>query len=69
MAVGENPDGAYKLDVNPSFASFQNVEVTKVDETKPWKPPVEVSVTKADGSTEIIDASTPFFTFEGADGG
>lgn len=62
---------AFELDVNGEFAGFAKVEVTKRDETKPWKPGLEVRVTKADGSVaEGLAASTPFFTFKAkAEGG
>jgi hypothetical protein len=59
----------YALHADPAFLDFQNVEVTKVDDTKPWKPAVEVKVVKADGTTvEGVDANTPFFAFRDAEG-
>ena len=59
----------YKLESNPEFLGFQGVEVTKVDDTKPWKPALEVRTTKADGTiVENMDASTPFFTFKDGKG-
>ena len=59
----------YTLDSNEEFLDFQNVEVTKRDNTKPWKPALEVKVTKADGSiVENLDANTPFFTFRDSEG-
>ena len=49
---------------NSDFLDFQKVEVTKVDDSKPWKPPVEVKVIKSNGEVvEGLDANTPFFTF------
>lgn len=66
----ERAEGHFELDANKEFLGFQKVEVTKVDETKPWKPALEVKVTKADGSlAEGLDANTPFFTFKSLEGG
>jgi hypothetical protein len=49
---------------NSDFLDFQKVEVTKVDDSKPWKPPLEVKVIKSNGEVvEGLDAGTPFFTF------
>ena len=60
----ETEEQKYALDSNQAFLGFQKVEVTKVDDSKPWKPALEVKVTKADGSvSENLDANTPFFTF------
>ena len=65
----ETEEQNYALDSNPAFLGFQNVEVTKTDDTKPWKPALEVKVTKADGSAaENLDANTPFFTFRDSEG-
>lgn len=65
----ESEEQKYALDSNQEFLGFQNVEVTKTDETKPWKPALEVKVTKADGSAaENLDANTPFFTFRDSKG-
>ena len=65
----ETEDQKYALDSNQEFLGFQNVEVTKTDDTKPWKPALEVKVTKADGSVaENLDANTPFFTFRDSEG-
>lgn len=59
----------YKVKSNEAFLHFRSVEETKHDETKPWKPAVEVRVAKADGTIiEGLDASTPFFIFEDAYG-
>lgn len=59
----------FTLDSNQMFLGFQKVEVTKVDDTKPWKPASEVRVTKADGSVvENLDANTPFFIFRDSEG-
>lgn len=55
---------AYSLEANRQFLNFQRVEVTKIDETKPWKPALEVKVTKEDGTVvEGLNANLPFFTF------
>lgn len=60
----------YSLDTDREYLGFQKVEVTKVDETKPWKPALEVKVIKGDGTVvEGIDATTPFFTFKNNEGG
>jgi hypothetical protein len=65
----ETEEQKYALDSNQAFLGFQNVEVTKTDDTKPWKPALEVKVTKADGSVaENLDANTPFFTFRDSEG-
>lgn len=54
----------YKVETNQDFLNFQNVDVTKIDDSKPWKPALEVKVTQADGTVvEGLDAKTPFFTF------
>lgn len=62
METRETP-GSYSLESDPKYLNFKKVEVTKRDETKPWKPPVEVKVTLANGNEETIDAGSPFFTF------
>lgn len=60
---------AYTLKVNPEFLGFKKVEVTEIDNTKPWKPPKKVRVTKEDGSiVENLDAETPFFIFQDPEG-
>lgn len=67
MPTGEKKEAEpnFQLESNPEFLDFQKVEVTSVDESKPWKPAKEVRVTKKDGSAaENLDASTPFFTFK-----
>lgn len=65
----EAEDQKYALDSNQEFLGFKNVEITKTDDTKPWKPALEVRVTKADGSVaENLDANTPFFTFRDSKG-
>ena len=65
----ETEEQKYALDSNQAFLGFQSVEVTKTDDTKPWKPALEVKVTKADGSvSENLDANTPFFTFRDSEG-
>jgi len=65
----ESEERNYALDSNQEFLGFQNLEVTKADDTKPWKPALEVKVTKADGSVaENLDANTPFFTFRDSEG-
>ncbi len=59
----------FQIQANPEFLDFQKVEVTSVDETKPWKPAKEVKVIKKDGSVaENLEASTPFFTFKDKEG-
>lgn len=51
--------------VNSEMAAFSQVEITKVDEELPWKPPVEVSVTLSDGRVaEEVDAATPIYAFK-----
>jgi hypothetical protein len=57
-----------QLKSDPKYLGFQKVTVLTKDETKPWKPPLTVEVTLADGSKEVIPAATPFFTFV-TDGG
>jgi len=55
----------YTVEADPKYLQFKSVDVTKVDESKPWKPAAEVSVVMADGSVEEhVDAKTPFFTFK-----
>lgn len=58
----------YKLESSPDYLNFQSVEVTEVDESKPWKPALKVKVTKADGSEEEIAANEPFFTLTDKEG-
>ncbi|MGK5086393.1 hypothetical protein WDW86_02450, partial [Bdellovibrionota bacterium FG-2] len=54
---------------DPTYSDFQRVEVTKEDDSKPWKPPVEVRVTLADGAVkEGVKAETPFYTLHSSDG-
>lgn len=67
----EGQSGAFDLQSNQEYLGFQGVEVTKIDDTKPWKPALEVRVTKMDGQVvEGLSASTPFFTFKAkAEGG
>lgn len=67
----EGEPGAFDLQSDQEYLGFQKVEVTKIDETKPWKPALEVRVTKSDGQVvEGLPASTPFFTFTAkAEGG
>ncbi|OGI64643.1 hypothetical protein A3H53_02295 [Candidatus Nomurabacteria bacterium RIFCSPLOWO2_02_FULL_40_10] len=57
--VEENPP--YQLISVSEYLGFKNVEVTEVDETKPWKPAKKVKVIKKDGEVVEIDATTPFF--------
>ncbi len=65
----EIKESIYTLDFNPEFLGFQNVKVTEIDDSKPWKPALKVEVTKADGSVvENLDANTPFFTFRDSEG-
>ncbi|MCI0479647.1 hypothetical protein L0Y59_03825, partial [Candidatus Uhrbacteria bacterium] len=59
----------YALEADPTYKDFRKVEVTAYDETKPWRPALEVSVTKADGAVEEhVDANRPMYTFEDAQG-
>lgn len=68
-ATREFQSPKYSLETNGEFINFQGVEVTKIDDTKPWKPAIEVAVTKADGTVaEELAANTPFFTFRDAGG-
>jgi len=55
----------YKVEVNGKYLDFQSIEETKHDETKPWKPALEVTVVTKNGKKiEGLNANTPFFTFE-----
>lgn len=66
----EGAEGHYTLESAKEYLGFRKVEVTKVDETKPWKPALEVKVVKGDGTTvEGLDANMPFFTFKSKEGG
>lgn len=57
-------DREYTLESNEEFLDFKKIEVTKTDDTKPWKPALEVSVLKNDSTAiENLDANTSFFTF------
>lgn len=54
----------YSLESNTEFLWFKKIEVTKVDESKPWKPALEVKVILENGTIiENVDANTPFFIF------
>ncbi len=67
--VENNEEQEYTFYYNPDFLDFQNVEVTRIDDTKPWKPALEVKITKNDGSIiEKLDANTPFFIFQDSEG-
>ncbi|MBU1032641.1 MAG: hypothetical protein ABII13_03450 [Patescibacteria group bacterium] len=55
----------FTLDVDPTFEGFQSVEVTKIDDSKPWKPAMEVKVTNGDGTVvEGVDANRAVYTFK-----
>jgi hypothetical protein len=57
----------FTLDIDPAYEGFQSVEVTKIDDSKPWKPALEVKITKADGSVaEGVDANRAVYTFKDA---
>jgi len=56
----------FLVEADPAFSNFQEVKVTKVDDSKPWKPPMEVEVAFPDGRKETMDAATPFFTLKSA---
>lgn len=59
----------YQLEVNQEFLGFLKVEVTEVDESKPWRPAKLLKVTKADGTVvENVPANTPFFSFRDKSG-
>lgn len=59
----------HEIEANEDFLNFLKVEVTKIDETKPWKPALEVRVDKANGEVvEGLDANTTFFTFRDEEG-
>jgi hypothetical protein len=58
----------FVVEAAPEYATFEKVEVTEVDETKPWKPATKVAVTLEGGQRVEIDANTPFFTFRGREG-
>lgn len=65
----EGEEANYEVMVNPEFQGFQRIEVTKIDESKPWKPALEVKVTKADGSiVENLDASITYAIFRSKGG-
>lgn len=50
--------------INPDLAAFSEVAVTKVDDTKPWEPALEVTVGFPDGSSrEQLDANTDVYAF------
>ncbi len=59
----------YTLEINQEFLNFREMKTTK-EEDRPWKKiPIELSVTKADGTiVEKLNANTPFFTFHDANG-
>ena len=64
----ETHEKGFTLERNDRFKDFAKVEVTKTDDSKPWKPPVEVTVTMADGQrVEHLPASTSFYTFHKGD--
>jgi hypothetical protein len=59
---------SYELSSDQEYLGFKNVEVTQVDESKPWKPAVKVKVEKSEGEVAEIDANTPFFVLKNKDG-
>lgn len=68
-AAGQQIEQApYELTSVPEYLGFNKVEVTAVDDTKPWKPAMKVKVEKADGEVVEIDATTPFFIFKNQEG-
>ncbi|HEY4494150.1 MAG TPA: hypothetical protein VJB95_01840 [Candidatus Paceibacterota bacterium] len=68
LSGGIEGQASYELVSNSDYLGFQNVEVTEVDETKPWKLATKVKVTKKDGKVVEIDAQTPFFILRNRDG-
>ena len=69
MVSAQEQQPSFTVQPNPEYLGFEKVEVTEVDDSKPWKPALKVRVTKEDGSVvEDLDASTPFFTFKDAEG-
>ena len=58
----------YELMPANEYLGFRSVEVTEVDESKPWKPALKVKVEKAGGEVVEIDANTPFFVLKNKDG-
>lgn len=65
---GKEQRDPYELTSSPEYLNFQSMEVTEVDETKPWKPAKKVNVTKKTGEAVEIAANTPFFVFKNKDG-
>lgn len=69
MSGREEENAMFDLEVDGSLEGFKTVEVTKIDESKPWKPALEVKVTQADGTvTEAVDANRPVYTFKDGKG-
>ncbi len=60
---------AFGLTCESKYLNFRNLKVTKVDESKPYRPALEVEVTLEDGSVEVLGANTSFFMFHGGEGG
>lgn len=69
MPSRDDERNVYQLEIDPTFEGFSGVKVTKYDETKPWKPALEVKVTQANGDVvEAVDASKPVYTFKDQEG-
>lgn len=65
----DSPIPSFELKINADLQGFEAVEVTSVDESLPYKPPLEVAVTLADGTVAEVAASTPYAVFVDKDGG
>lgn len=65
----ETEKNNYYLNVNHEFLDFKNIEATKIDQTKPWQPALELKLLKADGTTvNNLEANIPFFTLRNNNG-
>ncbi len=63
------PAPTFELQINPDLQGFQDIQVTAVDESLPYKPATRVEVTLANGDKTEIDADTSYAILRDAQGG
>lgn len=67
MTTGEAKSGSidvtksqFEVEINPDLQGFQEIVVTSVDESLPYKPPKTVEVTFSNGDKAEMDAATTY---------